>query len=236
MGSEAGGRERTGGVPAPSQSERRSEPVGTPVESGPSAAEEDPRKRPRRRGDALNTAIFEAVLAELEEVGYAKLTMERVAERARTGKASLYRRWPNRARLVMDAVYHVVPRYMDAPDTGSLRGDLLELFRGTARLLEGPTGEAMRGVLGEVLHDEEVAAQIRSASRGESLSQIRRVADRAVARGEIAAEALTTRRLEAGHAVMRHHFLFQGTTISDHVVEEVVDEVVLPLFNAPPPP
>ncbi|WP_408638919.1 TetR/AcrR family transcriptional regulator [Nocardiopsis suaedae] len=209
--------------------------MGTPDGSGPDAAEEDPRKRPRRRGDALNAAIFEAVLAELKETGYARLTMERVAERARTGKASLYRRWPNRARLVMEAVYHVVPRYMDAPDTGSLRGDLLELFRGVALLLEGPTGEAMRGVLGEVLHDPEVAEQIRSASRGESLAQIRRVADRAVARGEVRAEALTPRRLEAGHAVMRHHFLFQGTPITDRVIEEVVDEVVLPLFTAPPP-
>ncbi|MDA2811588.1 TetR/AcrR family transcriptional regulator [Nocardiopsis sp. RSe5-2] len=235
MGSEANGGRRSGGTPAPPRSERRNDPVGTPVGPGPSTDEEDPRKRPRRRGDALNAAIFEAVLAELDEVGYAKLAMERVAERARTGKASLYRRWPNRARLVMEAMYHVVPRYMDPDDTGSLRGDLLELFRGVARLLEGPTGEAMRGVLGEVLHDEEVAEQIRSGSRGQSMAMIRRVADRAVARGEISPEALTPRRLEAGHALMRHHFLFQGGPITDQVIEEVVDEVVLPLFHLPPP-
>ncbi|WP_040685376.1 TetR/AcrR family transcriptional regulator [Nocardiopsis baichengensis] len=205
-----------------------------PEHTPQSASGQDPRKRPRRRGEALNAAIFEAVLAELEEVGYARLTMEGVAERARTGKASLYRRWPNRGRLVMDAVYHVLPQYVDPPDTGGLRGDLLELFRSTARLLEGPAGEAMRGVLGEVLHDDETARQIRSASRGTGVAQIRQVAERAVDRGEISSKALTPRRLEAGQAVMRHHFLFLGTPIPDHVGEEIVDEVVLPLLTTPP--
>ncbi|MEU4744544.1 helix-turn-helix domain-containing protein, partial [Actinosynnema sp. NPDC023658] len=60
---------------------------------------EDHRKQPRRRGEELNAAIYRATLEELAEVGYAKLTMERVAERARTGKAALYRRWSSRMEL-----------------------------------------------------------------------------------------------------------------------------------------
>src|SRR5882762_74282 len=57
----------------------------------------DHRRGPRRRGDALTAAIFDATLAELAEVGYAELTMERVAGRAKASKGSLYRRWSNRA-------------------------------------------------------------------------------------------------------------------------------------------
>jgi AcrR family transcriptional regulator len=105
----------------------------------------DHRKQPRRRGEALNAAIFRATLDELAEVGYAKLTMERVAERARTGKASLYRRWPSRMELAMDAVYHALPDPASPPDTGSLRGDLLALLRRNGELLAGPAGEALRG-------------------------------------------------------------------------------------------
>ncbi|MEV4897159.1 helix-turn-helix domain-containing protein, partial [Nonomuraea sp. NPDC055795] len=96
----------------------------------------DHRKQPRRRGEALHAAIFQATLDELAEVGYAKLTMERVAERARTGKASLYRRWPTRLELVMAAVYSVLPDPSDVADTGSLRGDLLALLRHTAAALD----------------------------------------------------------------------------------------------------
>jgi hypothetical protein len=57
----------------------------------------DHRKLPRRRGAVLNSAIFEVVRGEIAESGYAALTMDSVAERARASKASLYRRWPGRA-------------------------------------------------------------------------------------------------------------------------------------------
>jgi AcrR family transcriptional regulator len=67
----------------------------------------DHRTLPRRRGDVLNSAIFEATLDELAEVGYPKLTMERVAARAGASKASVYRRWPSRMELVLDAVHHL---------------------------------------------------------------------------------------------------------------------------------
>jgi hypothetical protein len=73
--------------------------------------------------------------------------MERIAERARASKASLYRRWPTRIELVMDAVYHTHPDPISTPDTGSLRGDLLAALRQAASLLTGPTGEALRGLL-----------------------------------------------------------------------------------------
>lgn len=102
--------------------------------------ETDHRRRPRRRGPALDEAIFQAVLDELAEVGYARLTMEGVAQRARAGKASLYRRWPTRIELVMDAVYSRLPDPSAPPDTGSLRGDLLALLRANAEALAGPAG------------------------------------------------------------------------------------------------
>jgi Bacterial regulatory proteins, tetR family len=93
-----------------------------PVEPGDAGAMADHRSRPRRRGRALDEAIYRATLDELAEHGYAKLTMEGVADRARAGKASLYRRWPTRVELVLDAVAHTLPDPLTVPDTGSLRG------------------------------------------------------------------------------------------------------------------
>nr|WP_255426831.1 TetR/AcrR family transcriptional regulator [Pseudonocardia sp. C8] len=182
----------------------------------------------------MNAAIFEATLDELAAGGYARLTMERVAERAGAGKASLYRRWPNRAGLVMDAVYHLLPSPEHPEDTGSLRGDLLALFRSIAGSLDGPAGEAFRGLLSEVLTSPETAAEVRAGARGTGVAVMRVVAGRAVERGEIDATSVTPCRLEAGVALMRHRFLMAGTPITDAAIVEIVDEVVLPLLHAPP--
>ncbi|MEU6998649.1 TetR/AcrR family transcriptional regulator [Nonomuraea sp. NPDC046570] len=190
----------------------------------------DHRKLPRRRGEALNAAIFQAALDELAEVGYAKLTMERVAERAGASKASLYRRWPSRMELAMDAVYHVMPDPSAPPDTGSLRGDLLALLRNNAELLAGPAGEAMRGLLSDALSDQTRTADLRRHSQGHSMKVMREIARRAIERGEMDAGAVTARRLEAGQALLRQHFLFNGVPIPDSVIVEIVDEVIVPLF------
>jgi AcrR family transcriptional regulator len=64
----------------------------------------DHRTRPRRRGHALDKAILQATLVEIDMSGYAALSMERVAERARASKASLYRRWPSKVELVLAAL------------------------------------------------------------------------------------------------------------------------------------
>ncbi|MEU8144860.1 TetR/AcrR family transcriptional regulator [Nonomuraea sp. NPDC048901] len=191
----------------------------------------DHRKLPRRRGEALNVAIYQATLAELAEVGYARLTMERVAERAKASKASLYRRWPTRIELVMDAVYHVLPDALSVPDTGSLRGDILAALRRTAEALAGPAGEAMRGLLSEALGDESRAARFREHSQGTGRRLMREIVRRAVERGEVAPEDVTPRRLDAGQALLRQHFLFQGLPIPDELLVQIADEVMVPLFT-----
>lgn len=197
----------------------------------------DHRKRPRRRGKALDDAIFRATLEELSETGYANLTMEGVAQRARAGKASLYRRWPTRVELVMDAVQHAFPNPSSPVDTGSLRGDLLATLRASAELLAGPAGEALRGVLSDVLRDPARTAEARRSTQGRGGRVMSEIARRAAARGEIDMAAVTPRRLEAGLALLRHHFLFNGVPTPDTVLVEIVDDVVLPLLGrAPDPP
>jgi AcrR family transcriptional regulator len=191
----------------------------------------DHRTRPRRRGDVLNSAIFEATLAELAEVGYAKLTMERVAARAGASKASVYRRWPSRMELALDAVRQLAPDPSSTPDTGSLRGDTLAFLRIVASLLAGPAGEALRGLLGDALADPTRTLELRRYSRGTGHQIMQEIVRRAVARGEINSKAITTRRLDVAQAMLREQFLFHGPPIPDSAIVEIVDETVLPLFQ-----
>ncbi|MGH8901060.1 MAG: TetR/AcrR family transcriptional regulator [Egibacteraceae bacterium] len=194
----------------------------------------DHRKKSRRRGEALCRAIFQATFDELAAVGYTGSSMERIAERAHTSKASLYRRWTSRAELVADAIRHTIPDPDELPDTGDLREDVLALLRLIANLLAGPVGEAARGLIAETLRDPELAQIARTrilASRPELMLQVLR---RAAVRGEVRPEALTPRVANVGPVLLRHHFLVHGAPIPDRTLTEIVDDVVLPLVRSRP--
>jgi AcrR family transcriptional regulator len=207
----------------------RTDTVSDVATAVPSA---DHRTRPRRRGHALDLAILKATIAEIEISGYAGLSMERVAERARASKASLYRRWPSKVELVMDAIYGLLPDPAKAADTGSLRGDLLALLRSAAEMLAGPGGTAIRGLISDALRDPQLADRLRSYTRDRSVAAMNEIVRRATDRRELGPGTITTRQLEAGLWVMRFHFLINGSPISDEVIVEIVDEVVLPLLHA----
>jgi AcrR family transcriptional regulator len=159
--------------------------------------------------------------------------VERVAERAGASKASLYRRWPSKVELVMDAVYHVLPDQGAPSDTGSLRGDLLAMMRAVAEQLAGPAGHALGGVLSDTLGDPDKARRARAYARGTSQVGMHEIVRRALARGEVDHAALSERRLETGHALLRHHFITRGVPIPDQVIVEIADEVVIPLLRLP---
>ncbi|MFT3942203.1 MAG: TetR/AcrR family transcriptional regulator [Ancrocorticia sp.] len=196
-------------------------------------ADDDHRRRPRRRGAALVTAILEATIDELTENGYPALTMEAVAQRAGASKASLYRRWNTRAELVMDAVYRMAPMPEQIPDSGQLREDLLEVLRQTAATLEGPPGTALRGLLAESLADSSRIHDVRTRSQGRNRKLIAEVLRRAVGRGEISEAAVVPIRLEVGAALIRNQFLFRGEPLDEGLFVAIVDDVLLPLFQTP---
>lgn len=192
----------------------------------------DHRTRPRRRGDALNSAIFQATLDELAEVGYARLTMERVAARAGASKASVYRRWPTRMELALDAVHRLAPDPTTMPDTGSFREDALAFMRSAADLLAGPAGEALRGLLGDALADRSRTLELRKHSRGTGHRVMQEIVNRAVARGEVSSAAVTPLRIDVAQAMLREQFLFHGLPIPDPAIVTIVDEIVVPLFSS----
>ncbi|MFY9809179.1 MAG: TetR/AcrR family transcriptional regulator [Pseudonocardiaceae bacterium] len=198
----------------------------------PANAVVDPRKGPRRRGDALYAAIFEATLHELTAVGYAELKIEHIANRARASKGSLYRRWSSRAELVADAVHHMLPGCCDAPDTGSVREDILGCLRGFANLLNGPSGEAVRGLMAETIRDPDLMEVVRTRFVDPGVSLFLDVLRRGAGRGEVRATALTTRIASVGPDLLRQHFLANRSPIPDQVLLEIVDEVILPLVRA----
>ncbi|MBR7825686.1 TetR/AcrR family transcriptional regulator [Actinospica sp. MGRD01-02] len=188
----------------------------------------------RRRGRELEKAILAATLEELAEVGYARLTMERVALRAHTGKAALYRRWPGRAELVVDACTAGEIDDEEPPDTGSLRTDVLTVMRQNADHLTGHRGDVLRGLIADLMNDPEFARLVRERVRTAGPGAIRLVLQRAVDRGELGPWLLDSRRVTVATDLLRNHYLLYGAPIPDDVITGIVDDVYLPLLLAPP--
>jgi AcrR family transcriptional regulator len=192
----------------------------------------DHRKAPRRRGEALNTAIFEATIAELGSVGYTQLTMEGVANRACASKGSLYRRWSSRAELVVDAVHSINPVPRLICDTGNVRDDVLTFLDAFARVLNGPSGEAVRGLLAESVRDDELLEIIRGRFIEPANLQLLEALRRGVVRGEVRPGALTPLVASVAPALLRQYVALKHDPIPRSALEEIVDEVVMPLVRA----
>src|SRR5215211_2983020 len=186
----------------------------------------------RRRGETLQRAIFDAVLVQLQEVGYVGLTMEGVAACAHTGKAALYRRWPRKEDLVVDALDHAMPSLAELPDTGSLREDLLVLLRRTAAMANSATGCALRCLLAEVDREHPFARLPHERVLAPRKQAFRAVLERAAGRGQVRADAAGQLVADVGPALVIQRFLAEGPPVPDDFVVAVLDEVVLPLLQA----
>lgn len=147
--------------------------------------EQRPGRRPVGRGRKLRAAVLAATLEELTETGYVGLTIENVARRAGVHKTSIYRRWGDRERLVVDAISDHVTATMPVPDTGAIETDLQALARGLVSWLMSPPGEA---VLATIVSDAGRLAEIAQARRDFYAHRFRQAAPvvtRAIARGEL---------------------------------------------------
>jgi AcrR family transcriptional regulator len=197
----------------------------------------EPARRPRsgptrRRGAELERAILRAALDELAETGYSGLTMDRVARRAGTNKNAIYRRWPNRAALGLAAYRRLAVADQELPDTGELRGDVLELLRRANRYLSSPAGDILRGLLGSAGDDPQLREQLREQASDAGSGTWLTVLGRAVARGEAPPEALHPRVATVAVVLLRNEYVTRGTlTVPDGVLVEIVDEVYLPLVR-----
>ncbi len=177
----------------------------------------------RRRGDALESAILEAAWAEVTSVGYAQLTMEGVAARARTSKQVLYRRWHNRAELILAAARHrVVSIADDVPDTGSLRGDVLAVLRTFAKRYQDFGPDVVHGLMSEA---REIRPEFTGVVEAAMLTILKRAADR----GEIRTAVITPRLATLPTDLLRHEMLLTGREVSNATITEILDDVFLPL-------
>lgn len=187
----------------------------------------------RRRGEELERAILHAAAEELRESGYAGMTMDRVAARAGTNKNAIYRRWPHRAALGIAAYRHLSDAVMPNPDTGTLRGDALEMLRRANETWSSPHGAVLRGLLAAAADDPALLDLMRERSGADTMDRAwLTMLERAVARGEAPPAAAHPRVATTPMMLLRAEYAMRGIpSVPDEVLIEIVDEVFLPLVR-----
>ncbi len=191
-------------------------------------ARECAQSRPRIEGDR-EQEILDATLDALVEVGYDRLTMDAVATRARASKATLYRRWSTKTALVIDALLSDkdLPRPV-VPDTGSLRGDLLETFCGMGGLTDHRQLAIFASVLTAVTRDEEFAAAFRRDFVAPKVAVAGAVFTRARDRGEIDTSVDLDLLAPALPGIVLHRLFVLGERPGPDLVARVIDQIILP--------
>jgi AcrR family transcriptional regulator len=187
----------------------------------------------RRRGAELERAILDAAWEQLVAEGYEHFTIDTVAARAQTSKPVLYRRWKTRDDLLRDTARHVgaVSPPPPAPDTGTLRGDLLALL-GYANTTRNPMVALVSSMLGSFYNQTgPTPAELRAAFQSERGSAVQQVVDRAVARGEIDPARLTPRIIDLPFDLFRNEMMMTLKPVPDHVLRQIVDDIFIPLVT-----
>ena len=189
----------------------------------------------RPRDPAREAAILDAVLALVSEVGYERLSVEAVAQRAGASKATLYRRWANKRELVVAAVKAGPASVGLVVDTGTLRGDLLVLCRHLVETLRSSEGGLVLGLLQAGLQDPELCRLLEESVGPTGAALPSPVLERAVARGELPPTASPFAFEEVTGSVLILRML-NGLPVDQAYLELLVDSVLLPALARPPEP
>jgi AcrR family transcriptional regulator len=183
----------------------------------------------RKRDHTRDPEILDAALEVLAETGYDGMTIDMVAARARAGKATLYRRWPSKGELVIDAVACMKQNDTPSlPDTGTLRGDLVAMIKPHSIEDAGKKLQIMTGLVSMLSRAPELA-EAANAAIIEPRARINRILfQRAIDRGEISAECDVETLSLVSPSMAVYRVMVLQKPVDRKFLLSIIDGVILP--------
>lgn len=185
--------------------------------------------------DAAERSILDATLFLLGDRGYSRLTMDEIAQRAHVGKARIYRRWPSKLPLVIDAVREASDGELGPPDTGRLDSDIFELLQNFIEALHQPLGLALVRLLADAAPDPGLRHVVYEQLIRRRQEVLRVILERAVARGEIREDVDVDMVLELGSAAILHRLIISDEPLDLEYGKRVARLLLRGLQPAPDP-
>ncbi len=191
----------------------------------------------RPRSAEADRAILRATVDLLADEGYGGVTMEGVAARAGVGKATVYRRWPTKSALVVDAISACRESGWQPPDTGSARDDLLAFVQGFMQHLRtSDAGRVMPALVTELARNAELAVAFREGFVQPRRARVLEAVRRGIERGEVRPDVDPELVADAVVALLMHRFLITGMAIDDGLPERILDMLWRGVAAAPSEP
>lgn len=184
--------------------------------------------RSRRRGDELLAALHAAALAELDEVGLGRLSMEGIARRAGTAKTTLYRRWSSPGELLLDAIAAAYPVETPSPAADDLRGDLVAALQLMVEWSRHPTARAVQAIILERHRHPDLVARLQEVFDRAGRRFTATVLHHYARLGHIDPALVTPVVEEIGEALVLKHAVDTGEEPTAQRLAEIVDQAVLP--------
>jgi AcrR family transcriptional regulator len=203
-------------------------------DNGPATRRAKTNRLGRKRDHTRDAAILNAALDVLAEAGYEGFTIDMVAVRARAGKATVYRRWSTKAELVLDAIAHLKRNQVDLdklPDSGTLRGDLLGLFKPQSTKEAQRKLKVMAGLTSMLVQHQNLADAATSVMVDPWIAAHRALMQRAVDRGEVSASADIATASQIVPSMAAYRALIQRKPFSKDFLLSLIDGVVLPALG-----
>ncbi|MEU7873651.1 TetR/AcrR family transcriptional regulator [Dactylosporangium sp. NPDC049140] len=173
---------------------------------------------PLRRNEASRRAILDAALGLCAELGYRRLTIEAIAARAGVSKKTIYRWWPSKGAVLLDAMDEVATTVVYQRDTGDLATDLHTQVTSVIELLTSPTGSAVVGLISEALHDDGLANDLRERLIAPRIEDFKERMRRAQRDGQLAADADLDVALDLVYGPIYHRLVYHlGLPDADQV-------------------
>jgi AcrR family transcriptional regulator len=181
-------------------------------------------RRPGGRSARVRAAVLRATLNALLDGAADDLSIREVAQRAGVHETSIYRRWGTRANLILDAVLSEIEAAVPIPDTGSLRGDLLDLLTAIAAFITTPVGQVLLRLA--LRNDLPESQDVRERFWAERFTTGQTVLERAQARGELRPGLDYRLVTETLVGTLYARLLLTRGPIDDTLVAQVVDLIL----------
>ncbi|MGO9262654.1 MAG: TetR/AcrR family transcriptional regulator [Bryobacteraceae bacterium] len=184
------------------------------------------RGRGRPRDEAARRRILKAALDLMDETAFDRVTAEAIAERAGASKATVYRWWPNKAAVVIEAFRETIAPELPLRDTGSLREDLTTQVRNFARVLSGRGGRMLRSFVVAARSDPDVAAAFRSIWSDPRRAEAKEMLRQKQASGQLRKDADLDLVLDSLYGPLYYRFLVKDEHPSQKYAEAVAGFVI----------
>ena len=196
-------------------------------ESATDLIEEAPSRAPGRpRCPTTHQAILDAANNLLDEIGFTNMSLEGIAARAGVGKATIYRRWSNKASVVMDAFLAATAKEIAFPNTRSAREDIRRQMRSVVKVLNGPRGRTIATLIGVVQSDNELAEAFRTRFVAVRRGEAKAVVQRGIANGEFKPDMDLESVLDCLYGPLYFRLLIGHEKASAKYADQLVDLVL----------